>query len=198
MITENQKADFYRAFIIALMWSSVDDEGEPLDVGGHELAPITKQRLREYCDAWCDANTSDLKSYAMHRNIPGFVYEQAGHDFALTANGHGTGFCDRGIGELGERLSKAAKANYLKMPDGYTLQVFDKDDHFGYHWKRDLPEKHPSVSFGSLSPNFMLVRFDAWTNAFDVTGQTPPESAGQVFETYTGDDDLIYVSGFEE
>jgi hypothetical protein len=34
---------------------------------------------------------------------------RAGHDFWLTRNGHGAGFWDRGLGDLGERLSKAAK-----------------------------------------------------------------------------------------
>jgi hypothetical protein len=37
------------------------------------------------------------------------VLECAGHDFWLTRNGHGAGFWDRGLGELGEKLTKAAK-----------------------------------------------------------------------------------------
>ena len=32
-----------------------------------------------------------------------------GHDFYLTREGHGTGFWDRGYGELGDRLSEAVK-----------------------------------------------------------------------------------------
>lgn len=35
--------------------------------------------------------------------------EQVGHDFYLTRNGHGAGFWDRGLGEVGDRLSDAAK-----------------------------------------------------------------------------------------
>jgi len=34
--------------------------------------------------------------------------ELAGHDFALTRNGHGAGFWDRGLGEVGDKLSKLA------------------------------------------------------------------------------------------
>ena len=34
----------------------------------------------------------------------------AGHDFWLTRNGHGAGFWDRGLGEVGDRLSNACKA----------------------------------------------------------------------------------------
>ena len=34
--------------------------------------------------------------------------EQHGHDFALTRNGHGAGYWDRGLGKVGDKLSKAA------------------------------------------------------------------------------------------
>ena len=39
----------------------------------------------------------------------GLSAESAGHDFSLTRNGHGTGFWDRGIGDIGEALSKIAR-----------------------------------------------------------------------------------------
>jgi hypothetical protein len=32
-----------------------------------------------------------------------------GHDFWLTRNGHGAGFWDRGLGELGDFLTKMSK-----------------------------------------------------------------------------------------
>lgn len=35
---------------------------------------------------------------------------QAGHDFWLTRNGHGTGFWDRGLGEVGEKLTEISKS----------------------------------------------------------------------------------------
>lgn len=35
-------------------------------------------------------------------------FSQHGHDFALTRNGHGTGFWDRGYGEVGLLLTDAA------------------------------------------------------------------------------------------
>jgi hypothetical protein len=40
----------------------------------------------------------------------GATWEQFGHDFWLTRNGHGVGFWDRGLGALGDKLSKAAKS----------------------------------------------------------------------------------------
>ena len=35
--------------------------------------------------------------------------ELAGHDFALTRNGHGTGFWDRGLGDIGDMLTEECK-----------------------------------------------------------------------------------------
>ena len=35
--------------------------------------------------------------------------ELAGHDFALTRNGHGAGFWDRGLGKIGDMLTDACK-----------------------------------------------------------------------------------------
>jgi hypothetical protein len=35
--------------------------------------------------------------------------ESAGHDFYLTRNYHGAGYWDRGLGEVGEKLSDATK-----------------------------------------------------------------------------------------
>ena len=37
------------------------------------------------------------------------AWDYMGHDFALTRNGHGAGFWDRGHGALGETLSEAAR-----------------------------------------------------------------------------------------
>lgn len=36
--------------------------------------------------------------------------EQIGHDLWLTRNGHGAGFWDRGLGEVGDKLTEIAKS----------------------------------------------------------------------------------------
>lgn len=57
--------------------------------------------LREYCGQLGDWSGSDGSTPA--------AMARAGHDFWLTRNGHGAGFWDRGLGELGERLTAVAK-----------------------------------------------------------------------------------------
>ena len=54
----------------------------------------------------------------------------AGHDFALTRNGHGTGFWDRGLGEMGDMLSNECKPYGLHS---VTLEVDENDDVISAH-----------------------------------------------------------------
>ncbi len=42
--------------------------------------------------------------------LDGIEPEQVGHDLWLTRNGHGAGFWDRGLGEVGDQLSEIARA----------------------------------------------------------------------------------------
>lgn len=102
---ENNQADrdaFFNQYIETLLWSETDDDEDPLDANcaADDVAPDSATEMRSECDDFVDANADDLS---------GIDAEQAGHDFALTRNRHGAGFWDRGLGELGDRLSDAAK-----------------------------------------------------------------------------------------
>lgn len=81
--------DFTDGYITALLWSSITDDGEPMDDIDAELSAEAVATMRRQCSAfygdhaatWAEGNRwSD---------------ERAGHDFALTRNFHGTGFWDR-------------------------------------------------------------------------------------------------------
>lgn len=92
---------FTQAYIEIALWSSIDEEGNPLDAnyGPEDLAPETLAQIVEDCQAFQEAQAADLEDAT-----------QDGHDFWLTRNRHGAGFWDRGYGERGERLSIAARA----------------------------------------------------------------------------------------
>lgn len=89
---------------IAALWSSSHDNGEPLDdqYDVSDIAPDTAQQMREDVTDFVNANAALLKE-------SGQSEEQIGHDFWLTRNGHGAGFWDRGLGEVGDKLSDACK-----------------------------------------------------------------------------------------
>lgn len=102
---------FLRAYCVAALWSSTDENGEPLDAvfSFDDIAPETLASMREDCADFIKANAADLAEYAERMaNEQWSGEERAGHDFWLTRNGHGAGFWDRGLGALGERLSEAA------------------------------------------------------------------------------------------
>lgn len=100
---------FTLAYLECALWSSTeyDDEGnidEPLDesYSVDDIHPDSLQMAIDDCESFQDdeQNASDMM---------GLDPTDCGHDFWLTRNGHGAGFWDRGLGERGERLSKASK-----------------------------------------------------------------------------------------
>ena len=99
---------FLAAYIECALWSSTDNAddsgGAPLDdnYGPEDLSEEALEECSRDCRNFLEAESADLEE-------AGVSAEQAGHDFWLTRNGHGAGFWDRGLGEVGERLSKACK-----------------------------------------------------------------------------------------
>lgn len=98
---------FTSAYIECALWSSTECDadgnmGEPLDssYGPEDITRSTLLEMARDCEAFQRDNADDLA---------GLDDSQSGHDFWLTRNGHGAGFWDRGLGERGERLSKASK-----------------------------------------------------------------------------------------
>lgn len=96
------------AYLECALWSSTDnaDEsgGEPLDKNytRFDLAPEAQAQAYADCRAFVE-----LCAEAKIDNPQSD--EQIGHDFWLTRNGHGAGFWDRGLGALGDQLTKIAK-----------------------------------------------------------------------------------------
>lgn len=106
--------EFTRGYIECMLWAEViarDPDEEDYDTSFNEagydetdLAPAALAQIVDTCKDFQESNAADLSAYAEARSL-----SHAGHDFWLTRNGHGAGFWDRGLGELGERLTRAAK-----------------------------------------------------------------------------------------
>jgi len=115
----DDRAVFFTQYVNTLLWSETDDNGNPLDDNYDEsdIDPTGTEEMRGDCDDFIAANVADLADIDA---------AQAGHDFALTRNQHGAGFWDRGLGDLGDRLSDAAKVygtQGLSAGDDGTLYV---------------------------------------------------------------------------
>jgi hypothetical protein len=96
-------------YITTALWAETGESdpetgGEPLNVnyGPDDLSEDFMRQAREDCAGMAD--TPDLRAYLQYQDA--FCF---GHDFWLTRNGHGAGYWDRGLGELGDRLTAMAK-----------------------------------------------------------------------------------------
>jgi hypothetical protein len=100
--------DFTRGYIEAVFFTNAScaDDGDLEGAGFFELSPAALEAIQEECAEWQGAN-SELLRQACEQ--PDYDMERAGNDYWYTRNGHGTGFWDRGLGDIGEALSKAAR-----------------------------------------------------------------------------------------
>lgn len=66
----------------------------------------------DFSKAARDKARSELEQFVDQAGslLDGLKPEMIGHDFWLTRNGSGVGFWDRGLGDIGDRLTDIAKA----------------------------------------------------------------------------------------
>ncbi len=96
-----------------------------------ECALWTEEELDEYAisdiaDESQENAKKDIKEFVEKAGdlLNGLDPEQIGHDLWLTRNGHGAGFWDRGLGEVGDKLTDIAKnmgmKNIEKIDDDFV------------------------------------------------------------------------------
>lgn len=103
------------------LWSSYDlDTGRPLDeLGAGAVADETIDGMA--CDVWRFLATCWGDVWEdFEIDLSGIEPKQLGHDLWLTRNRHGAGFWDRGLGEIGDKLTELAQSY-----GGVTLYIGD-------------------------------------------------------------------------
>ena len=96
--------EMLNAYIECALWSSIDDNGEPLDGLDASLSSASAQAFERDCSGFMDLIEGE------GIDVSELDDTQIGHDFWLSRNGHGAGFWDRGLGDLGDTLHKWAKS----------------------------------------------------------------------------------------
>lgn len=93
--------EFNQAYLTAAWWSSSDNDGLPLDENYdiNDFHPSTLKQMSDDCKAFQAANAEDIAENPA----------QAGHDFWLTRNGHGSGFWDGDWSGARDRLTRASQ-----------------------------------------------------------------------------------------
>lgn len=107
-VDSNAQEEFFQSFLVTLLWSTTGDEDENLD-DKHDLDdihPHTLAGLRKVCDEFLASNHEDVQ--AVIDEVDGYTMGTAGHDLALSCNGHGAGFFDILL-DAADRLQKAAE-----------------------------------------------------------------------------------------
>jgi hypothetical protein len=97
------ETDFYNGYIEALVWSSTPDGDEWDDAS---LAPETIERAQIECAAFMYRYECFIDAEEAQNGD----HSQAGHDFALTRNGHGAGFWDGDWPVYGDMLTKGSES----------------------------------------------------------------------------------------
>lgn len=90
-------------YIECALWSSMHGE-DHFDELDYDLSEPTREGMEEDCKRFLEK--IDHASLRFEEMNP----EQIGHDFWLTRNGHGAGFWDRGLGGLGEVLTRISES----------------------------------------------------------------------------------------
>jgi hypothetical protein len=93
------------AYLTTALYSSIQDDGSPFDddYGIEDFSPESVEAATK--------EISDFLTLLESENIlwaEEISYDQFGYDFWLTRNHHGAGFWDRGLGELGKKLTEWA------------------------------------------------------------------------------------------
>ena len=91
-LTEKELTQFTRQYINIMLWTI-----GRYDLGSDDIDADDWDKCQRDCALFIKLAgelLADIDS------------EQVAHDFLLTRNGHGAGFWDRGLGEIGDKLTK--------------------------------------------------------------------------------------------
>lgn len=109
--------DFYHAFLTCGLWCDLIGLTEDGDVERITDHDIDHDDIIGSGDAWSIVHSflTTVHEYAQESEVGARAWDhlydnrdQAGHDLWLTANHHGAGFWDRGLGDVGDYLTSVA------------------------------------------------------------------------------------------
>lgn len=101
---------FTQGYIEAMFFTSTGsaDDEDLQDASVAELAPDAWNKIVEDCKKFQADNALDIED-ALAIDPTAYDLEAVGRDFWYSRNGHGVGFWDRGLGQIGDKLHAACK-----------------------------------------------------------------------------------------
>lgn len=105
MIDPHEFDRFTKSYLVALIQlTEAEEEFHDMDDCSQELLEAVQQDCTDFQTA-----NKDLLDLAYNHPTITYNEDQAGTDFYLTRCGHGSGFWDRGLDEIGTKLTDASK-----------------------------------------------------------------------------------------
>lgn len=109
----NKLDEFTQGYISTAFWlardeSDQDESGNPNEHPDWSLADLAEEtwtKFEDECREFQESFADDLAEACDNGRINGYDMERAGTDFWLTRNHHGAGFWDRGLGDVGDKLT---------------------------------------------------------------------------------------------
>lgn len=106
----NALDDFTQGYIEAMFFTDANSDSNDLaDATFAELAPLSLNMSIEECRDFQAKHRDDIDEAIDNGRINAYDEKAAGRDFWYTRNGHGVGFWDRDLGDVGETLTEAAR-----------------------------------------------------------------------------------------
>jgi hypothetical protein len=95
-----------QGYMVAMLWTGTDT-----DENGDTVQLDDEYDCGDFAESALHAMREDVQDfvYSQWSDVQGMNPEQVGHDFLLTRNHHGAGFWDRGLGDVGDRLTDACR-----------------------------------------------------------------------------------------
>lgn len=134
-VTRQEADEFFNSYVETALWTGTGENEDgitmPLDYLNFEVEDFTTEALaamREDCESFLLGYGETIRAAlnAKPHWMRQYSFAQAGHDFLLTRQGHGAGFWDRGLGEIGDELTRVSKAygdTYVYVTDDENLGV---------------------------------------------------------------------------
>lgn len=116
LATQRQFNTFVHGYLTAMVWANCYEYNSETreieiaeDASEHDLTNDARNELTEDCLDFIKEEYEALHRVAKSHFSNENDWSQHGHDFALTRNGHGAGFWDRGYGRDGDYLTLASR-----------------------------------------------------------------------------------------
>jgi hypothetical protein len=102
-----------KGYLDCQLWAGIDTDREDTKLDAnycrHDINPDYVDRVRKELLEVVTAHPLAVRMYLNARERTGYDRNELfGHDFYLTRERHGAGFWDRGLGEVGDYLTKIA------------------------------------------------------------------------------------------